>query len=65
MFGFWRNLSSARTRRRLWVPHLHKAFRRGTDRRRDVDEPVAALNRLRNRAANHERLLGDDLSAHH
>jgi hypothetical protein len=65
MFGFWRYLSSAAHGKTLWVPHLHKAFPRGTDRRRDVDEPVAALNRLRNRAAHHEHLLGEDLTARH
>lgn len=39
-FGFWRYLSSAAREKTLWVPHLHKAFTPGTNRRRDVDEPV-------------------------
>jgi hypothetical protein len=65
MFGFWRYLSSAAHEKTLWVPYLHKAFPRGTNRRRDVDEPLATLNRLRNRAAHHEHLLSEDLTARH
>jgi len=64
-FGFWRYLSSAAHEKTLWVPYLHRAFCRGTDRRRDVDEPMAALTRLRNRAAHHECLLAYDLPSHH
>lgn len=64
-FGFWRYLSSAAREKTLWVPHLHKAFTPGTDRRRDVDEPVTQLARLRNRAAHHEHLLTQDLAARH
>jgi hypothetical protein len=58
-------LSSAAREKTLWVPYLHKAFTVGTDRRRDVDEPVARLARLRNRAAQHEHLLTEDLPARH
>src|SRR3954471_5250884 len=32
---------------------------------RDGDEPVTALNRLRNRAAHHEHLLGEEVTARH
>lgn len=38
---------------------------RHTSRRYDVDEPIAALNRLRNRAAHHQHLLSDDLPTRH
>jgi hypothetical protein len=65
MFGFWRYLSSSAHEKTLWVPYLHRAFPPGTRRRQDVDEPIAALNRLRNRAAHHEHLLTEDLPARH
>lgn len=59
-FGFWRYLSAKRHDKRLWVPHLHKAFRPGVSRRA-VDGPVGRLHKLRNRVAHHEPLLATDL----
>ena len=61
-FGFWRFLSSSAHEKTVWVPYLHQAFPPGTDRKRDVDSKVATLNRLRNRVAHHEPLIGENLS---
>lgn len=60
-FGFWRYLSSRAHEKSIWVPRLHKAFPKGTDRRRDVDDPLVRLNRIRNRVAHHEPLLAAGL----
>jgi hypothetical protein len=56
-FGFWPYLSSKAHEKTLWVPDLHRAFPKGTNRHRDVDEPIVRLNRIRNRVAHHEPLL--------
>jgi hypothetical protein len=61
-FGFWRFLSSSAHEKTVWVPYLHRAYPAGTDRKRDVDNRVATLNRLRNRVAHHEPLLSENLS---
>lgn len=61
-FGFWRFLSSTAHEKTVWVGYLHRAFPPGTDRKRDVDTKVATLNRLRNRVAHHEPLIGENLS---
>lgn len=61
-FGFWRFLSSSAHEKTVWVPYLHQVFPPGTDRKRDVDSKVATLNRLRNRVAHHEPLIGENLS---
>lgn len=61
MFGFWRYLTSKAHEKSLWVPYLHHAFPRGTDRQRDVDQRVGRLHELRNRAVHHEPLLSADL----
>lgn len=63
MFGFWRYLSSAAHEKTLWVPALHRAFPRGTDRATHVDGPVGRLHDLRNRVAHHEPLLTTDVSS--
>lgn len=63
-FGFWRYLTTARRHDTLWVPYLRTAFRSGTDRR-DVDNPVGRLHRLRNRVAHNEPLIELDLPARH
>jgi hypothetical protein len=60
-FGFWRFLSSSAHEKTVWVPFLHRAYPPGTDRKRDVDRKVATLNRLRNRVAHHEPLIGENL----
>jgi len=62
MFGFWRYLSSAAHEKTLWVPALHRAFPRGTDRAAHVDGPVGRLHDLRNRVAHHEPLLTMDVA---
>ncbi|GEL27139.1 hypothetical protein PSU4_60930 [Pseudonocardia sulfidoxydans NBRC 16205] len=61
-FGFWRFLSVRRLHESLWVPRLHTAFRPGTSRR-EVDDPVVRLHKLRNRVAHHEPLFALDLAA--
>ncbi|TCO23391.1 Abi-like protein [Kribbella steppae] len=60
-FGFWRFLSSSAHEKTVWVPFLHRAYPPGTNRKRDVDSRVATLNRLRNRVAHHEPLIGENL----
>jgi len=55
-FGFWRFLTAAKHEKRLWVPHLHRAFAAGTSRS-ELDRRVSGLHELRNRAAHHEPLL--------
>jgi hypothetical protein len=62
-FGFWRYLVSRSHEKALWVPLLHRAFPRGTDRGRDVEAPLVRLNAVRNRVAHHEPLLRVDLNA--
>lgn len=44
------------------VTHSHGTRPRRTDRRRDLDERVAPLHRLRSRTAHAEQLLGDDVT---
>lgn len=61
MFGFWRYLTSRAHEKSLWIPYLHRAFPRGTDRQRDVDQRVVRLHELRNRVVHHEPLLSADL----
>ncbi|WP_240796349.1 hypothetical protein [Streptomyces sp. RFCAC02] len=58
--GLWRFLSSAAHEKTLWVPHLHRAFPRGTDRGA-LDRRVGRLHELRNRAAHWEPLLAAPL----
>lgn len=61
-FGFWRYLGSRAHEKTIWVPRLHKAFPKGTNRQRDVDEPLVRLNKIRNRVAHHEPLLAAGLT---
>jgi hypothetical protein len=61
MLGFWRYLTSKAHEKALWVPYLHHAFPRGTDRRRDIDQPVGRLHDLRNRVVHHEPVCTIDL----
>lgn len=63
-FGFWRYLSSSAQEKTMWNPFLHNAFPTGTDRR-DVDDYVQGLHRLRNRVAHHEPLFTANLTAQH
>ncbi len=40
----------------VWVPYLHTAFPKGTERRK-VDSQISAVNQLRNRIAHDEPLF--------
>lgn len=51
--GFWRYLSIRAREKSLWVPALHRAFPKGSDRYQ-VDSQIDMLYRLRNRVAHHE-----------
>ena len=42
--------------RDLWIPIIHKAWPKGADRN-DVNEWIAGINKIRNRAAHHEHLF--------
>ncbi len=53
---FWRYLSVKSREKSLWVPALHRAFPKGTDRGR-VDRQIDLLYRLRNRIAHHEPIF--------
>lgn len=57
-FGFWRYLTTQRYHASLWVPVLHDAFPGGDEdirtRRREVEQHLASLMLVRNRAAHHE-----------
>lgn len=57
-FGFWRYLTAQRYHASLWVPALHQAFPGGHHdlrrRRREVEQHLANLMLVRNRAAHHE-----------
>jgi hypothetical protein len=62
MFGFWRYLSVSGREITLWRPYLHQGFVTGTSRSA-VDDPMNRLHRLRNRVAQHELLLTQNLPA--
>lgn len=55
-FGFWRQLTTNAMEKAVWVPYLHTAFPKGTERRK-VDSQISAVNQLRNRIAHHEPLF--------
>lgn len=55
-FGFWRHCTDAAHEKTLWVPYLHRAWARGTDRT-GIDRALSTINTARNRAAHHEPLF--------
>nr|WP_319803603.1 Abi family protein [Corynebacterium aurimucosum] len=55
-FGFWRHLTDAAHEQLLWIPALHKAFEPHT-RRKEVEQHLARINRVRNRAAHNEPFI--------
>ncbi|GAA2183630.1 Abi family protein [Brooklawnia cerclae] len=67
-FGFWRHCTDPAHEKTLWVPYLHRAWPRKTDRAA-LDRALATINTARNRASHHEPLFGTrpgrDLSAAH
>lgn len=56
MFGFWTFLVADSHEKTVWVPHLHRAFPPGTDRRR-LNTTLVSLRMFRNRVAHHENIL--------
>ena len=56
MLGFWAHLTDRSRERDLWIPYLNAAWPRGTNRN-DLNRVLAAINRVRNRAAHNERLF--------
>lgn len=64
-FGFWRYLTARRYYTSLWVPALHGAFPHGDAdlrrRQQHVENHLAALMHVRNRAAHHEPIHRRDL----
>ncbi len=67
-FGFWRHCTDPAHEKTLWVPHLHHAWPKKTDRAM-LDRSLATINTARNRASHHEPLFdtrpGRDLAAAH
>ncbi|WP_297556400.1 Abi family protein [uncultured Actinomyces sp.] len=57
-FGFWRHLTDAAHEKTVWVPYLNHAFPKGTNRKR-VEQSLALINTVRNRASHHEPLFTD------
>ena len=56
MLGFWAHLTDRSRERDLWIPYLNAAWPKGTDRN-DLNNSLAAINRVRNRVAHNERLF--------
>ncbi len=56
MFGFWTYLLSDAHEKTIWVPYLHKAFPKGTDRGL-LNDALGSLRVFRNRVAHHENIL--------
>ncbi len=54
--GFWAHVTDRNHERDLWIPIIHKAWPKGTDRN-DVNNQIAGINEIRNRAAHHEHLF--------
>jgi hypothetical protein len=77
-FGFWTALISRKYEKRLWVPHLHKAFphafrpanagmpprkKPAMLRRADIATRLERVRQLRNRIAHHEPILHYELDS--
>ena len=56
MMGFWAHLTDRSRERDLWIPHLHNAWPKGTDRA-ELNRAIYAINKVRNRVAHNERLF--------
>jgi hypothetical protein len=54
--GFWRYLTCKDKEKSLWVPVLHRAFPRPSNRDQ-IDKQIGRLHRLRNRVAHHEPIF--------
>ncbi len=62
-FSFWRRLTERRLEKTLWVPYLHRAYRKGAVRR-EVHRAVDDIVRLRNRVHHYEVVLVLPLRQH-
>lgn len=54
--GFWAHMTDRSHERDLWIPSIHKAWPKGT-LRGDINNRIAGINKIRNRAAHHEHLF--------
>ncbi len=57
--GFWAHMTYRSHERDLWIPSIHRAWPKGSDRV-DVNNRIARINAVRNRAAHHEHLFSLD-----
>ena len=54
--GFWAHITDRSHERDLWIPAIHKVWPKGTNRI-DLNNRIAGINAVRNRAAHHEHLF--------
>jgi len=59
-FSFWTDLFGRRYEN-LWRQRLHAAFPHGTLTRKEIGVRLKRIQRLRNRVAHHDSLLGQDV----
>jgi len=68
-FVFWESLltkvGKQQYETKFWQPFLHNAFPHFTGQRKDVQQKVERLSRLRNRIAHHEPIFHRHLQADH
>lgn len=62
--GFWRSLTTKTIESSMWQPYVQSAFPRGTNRA-DIHTEVTVLNKLRNRTAHAEPVIGIDIQRAH
>jgi hypothetical protein len=56
MLGFWVHMTDRSRERDLWIPYLHVAWPKGTDRAK-LQASLLAIGTMRNRVAHNERLF--------
>lgn len=56
-FGFWANMTNRAHERILWVSTLHQVFK-SKQKRSDIHTRIAAIAKMRNRIAHHNKLFG-------
>jgi ribosomal protein L20 len=61
-FGFWAALTAKRYAKKLWIPHLNKAFRHKQLGHGVVFQRLTSIRLLRNQIAHHECILHRDLA---
>ena len=57
--GFWAHMTDRNHERDLWIPAVHKVWPKGTNRV-DLNDRIAGINVVRNRAAHHEHLFSPE-----